>query len=127
MTKIFIDSSYFIRLLIRDTESQFLISKELFEQIEKDEIVGVTSLLSVIDIVESLENYYLIPREHYVPVLLKLFSFRSMRFIDIKKNLLFGILEDFSKLNLDFVQCYIRKVKGDKELVSFDKNLLRSI
>lgn len=126
MRQLILDTSVIVRFLTRDIETQFQESKDIFMEIEDQMAVGYISLLTLQELLWTLEHSYTIPREDFVPKLITLFSLKNIKFIDSKKSFLFEILEEYKNSAFDFSQVYLLKVKGDKLVATFDRQLLKA-
>ncbi len=127
MRHIILDTSILVRFLARDNETQFQESREIFTEIEDQMSVGHISLLTVQELLWTLENTYTIPREEFVPKLITLFSLKNLKFLDIKKAVLFDILEEYKDSVIEFSQMYLLKTAEDKQIMSFDRQLIKII
>jgi predicted nucleic acid-binding protein len=127
MKHLLLDTSIFIRFLTHDVEDQYQESRELFMEIEDGMATGFVSLLTLQELLWALEYTYLIPKEEFVPLLTKLFSIKNLKVIECKKSLLLTIFEKYEKGILDFTSVYLLAVKDKREIMTFDKKLLKAI
>lgn len=127
MKHVLLDTSIFVRFLTHDIEDQFQKSREVFMEIEDNLTTGFVSLLCLQELVWALEYTYFIPREEFVPLLIKLFSMKNLKPIDCKKSVLLKVFEEYEKNTLDFSSVYLLQIKEKREVVTFDKKLLKFV
>lgn len=120
-----LDSNIFIRFLIQDVPLHFEESKGIFEDIEGGKAKGFISLLVINEVIWILENFYELERKVYIPKFLELLSLRNIKVMEAKKDTILTILHDMQKHNVDFTDAYLFAAKGEKSVVSFDKDFER--
>ncbi len=121
MNKVYLDTNVIIRLLTKDKAHQYQQAKKVFKRIEKGKIKAYLSILVVNEIIWIAENFYNLERDQYLPILLKLFSLKQIKCIEIKKAWLLDLLKNLIKKKVDFTDFYLSKIcaKGEK-VASFD-------
>lgn len=121
---IFVDTNYFLRLLLKDVKKQHQQAKELFLKGAEGKTKLFTSTIVVFEIYWVLSSFYQRKKEEITEVLEKVFQ---LGFIKINnKDMLQKALEIYKTTNLDLEDCYnlsLVKKKGIKEFKTFDKNL----
>jgi predicted nucleic acid-binding protein len=125
MTSQYVDTNIFIRFFIADIPSQFAIAEAFFTQVEQGQQSGLVSILVVNEIIWIMEHFYHLKRSLYLPKLLKLLSLKNLRCVEIKKEILIGILEKMQASNIDFTDAYLSATAEDKPVLSFDRDLRR--
>jgi predicted nucleic-acid-binding protein len=104
MKKYFIDTNYFLRLLLKDNLSQFKKVYQLFQLGMEGKIKIYTSVMVVFEIYWVLSSFYKRNKKNIVSVLKKILA---MRFIDFENiEILEKALDLYSRTNLDFEDCY---------------------
>ncbi len=121
-----IDTNIFVRLFTSDEEQLLARSVELIERIEGGEEKGVISVLVLNELIWVLEQFYGFKKTDYVPDILELLSIKNMKILETKKKYVVDALKLMLTKNLDFTDCYLLQVKGDHELFTFDKPLLKA-
>lgn len=123
---IFVDTNFFLRFLLKDVNSQFLIARELFLRASRKEVKLTTSLLVFFEIVWVLRQSYKKNKTALINVLEKILKLD----IEIKeKKLLLQALNIFKKSTLTLEDCYnltFSRQEGIKDLKTFDKKLLKN-
>jgi predicted nucleic acid-binding protein len=121
---IYNEANIFNRLFTSDVEHLHIRSVKLIEKIENGDEVGVISVLVINELVLILENFYHLKKGEYIPKVLGLLSIKGMKILEAKKKHVVEALELMLKVNLDFTDCYLLQVRGDRELFTFDKKLM---
>jgi predicted nucleic acid-binding protein len=124
---VLIDTNIFVRLFTSDVEHLHIRSVKLIEKIEDGDEVGVISVLVINELVWILENFYHLKKEEYIPKVLGLLSIKGMKTLEAKKEHVVEALELMLEKNLDFTDCYLLQVRGDREFFSFDKKLMKLV
>lgn len=123
---IFVDTNFFLRFLLKDVSSQFLIARELFLRASRKEVKLTTTLLVFFEIVWVLRQSYSKNKIALINVLEKILKLN----IEIKeKKLLFQALNMFKKSTLTLEDCYnlaFSQQEVIEEFKTFDKKLLKS-
>lgn len=122
MTQVFLDTNIFIRLFVRDIESQFQIAKEMLIKIENAEAEGIISILVINEIIWILDNYYKQERSIYIPQLLKILALKGIKVHEAEKDVLVRVLEYIAVTKFDFTDVYLFNISQGKEILSFDKD-----
>lgn len=122
MSQIFLDTNIFARYLVGDIAPQKLEAKEIFDSIYQGKNTGVVSILVIDELIWVLENYYNYERKDYLPKVIKLFSFKEIRVLEIKKEIIMDIFESMLESKVDFTDYYLMKVSKGRKIVSFDKD-----
>lgn len=129
MKKIFINTNYFLRLLLKDNKTQFEKAYHLFQQAINQKIILYTSLIVIFEIYWVLFIFYKKNKKKIVWYLEKILK---MSFIEIEnREILLKAIDIYKNRNIDdFEDCYnlaYFKEKKLSEFLSFDKKLLKFI
>lgn len=124
----FIDTNYILRLLIGDIPLQAERSRNLFKEIEEEKITGIVSLLVINELIWILEHFYEKKRIEFIPQILKLFSLKKIKILEIKKKDLVMILDKMKRSSLDFTDLYLLyfSEKSKDDIATFDKEIVVS-
>lgn len=126
MTTIIIDTNIFVRLLTQDISSQFEKAKKFFEAIEKSQQKGLVSILVINETIWIFRRYYGLKRKAFIPQILQLLALKNLNITEVKKNVIIKVLELMLKRNIDFTDAYLLCTKEDKEIFSFDEELIKT-
>lgn len=118
-----IDSNVIVRLMIADVADQFEKARDFFKKVESGSKVGKISVLVVDEVIWVLENYYALPRELYLPQILKILAIKNVRVMEVKKSLVQDILKEMMKSQIDFTDYYLARNTDGIAVFSFDKDL----
>lgn len=121
---IFVDTNYFLRLLLRDVEKQHQKAKRLFQEAAVGKIKLFTSVIVFFEIYWVLASFYRKRKSKIAQVLRDLLK---MDFVKLEeKSLLEKAVKTFNQTNLDledsFNLVYAHRMKA-KDFKSFDKRL----
>ncbi len=122
MRDIVLDTNIFIRYFTQDVVSQYKIARQIFENIEGNNVRGLISILVVNEIIWIMDRHYRIDRTVYLPKLIRLLLLEHAEIIEIDKNLLIKILQVMQKTNLDFTDLYLLYTTDKTKIYSFDKD-----
>lgn len=122
MRDIVLDTNIFIRYFTQDVVSQYKIARQIFENIEGNNVRGLISILVVNEIIWIMDRHYRIDRIVYLPKLIRLLLLEHAEIIEIDKNLLIKILQVMQKTNLDFTDLYLLYTTDKTKIYSFDKD-----
>ena len=122
---VLIDTNIFVRLFTSDVEHLHIRSVKLIEKIEEGDEVGLISVLVINELAWVLSEFYGMKKQEFIPDLLELLAFKHLNILETKKKYVVDALELMLKKNLDFTDCYLLQVRGDRELFTFDKVLLK--
>lgn len=124
---IFIDTNYFLRFLLEDNNSQYLITKELFLDGAKGKINLTTSIIVFFEIYWVFKSYYEKNKTEILEILQKILK---MDFIEFdQKGILEKALEIFNQTNLSLEDSYnlaFAKEKGVNQFKTFDQLLVKN-
>lgn len=121
-SELLLDSNVFIRLLVRDIESQLKEAKKVFEGIEQGKNNGYVSLLVLNEVIWILDNYYNLPRSMYIPELLKIIALKCIKMLEVDKNVVIEVFDRMQSSKIDFTDIYLFKVAAGRKIVSFDRD-----
>lgn len=126
MKKYFVDTNYFLRLLLKDDKEQFEKVYNLFRQAINQKIILCTSLVVIFEIYWVLFSFYKKNKKRIVWYLEKILK---MSFLEIEnREILWQALTLYKNSHGDFEDAYniaYFKEKKLSDFVSFDKKLLK--
>lgn len=126
MKKYFVDTNYFLRLLLKDDKEQFEKVYNLFQQSINQKIILYTSLVVIFEIYWVLYSFYKKNKKRIIWYLEKILK---MSFLEIEnREILWQALTLYKNSLGDFEDAYnlaYLKEKKLSNLASFDKKLLR--
>lgn len=121
---IFVDTNYFLRLLLKDVAKQHQEAKKLFQKGALGEIKLFTSTIVFFEIYWVLSSFY---KQKKAKIIETLTDILKMSFIFLeKKELLQKALKIFAKTNLTLEDSYnlvYAKEIGAEDFKTFDKKL----
>ena len=124
MKKVFVDTNYFLRFLIRGDEEQFQTVSKLLKDGLSGKVVLVTDEVVIFEIYWVLKSFYKIEKEECVRLLIKILE---LSFIEIeKRSELLVALSTFSKENIELEDGYHLACSVGKkcdELATFDEKM----
>ena len=122
----FVDTNYFLRFLLRDNESQYEKTKQLFIEASNGEIELTTSVIVFFEVYWVLKSFYGKSKSELCEILDKLLA---LTFIHLEeREILKNSLQFYEAYSLSFEDCYnliYIKERGVKDLRSFDNKLLK--
>lgn len=124
MTKIFIDTNFFLRFLLKDIHKQHQKTKELFLKGAKGKLQLFTSIIVIFELYWVLTSFYRKNKQKIVKILQELLK---LKFIELKeRETLTRATQIFSTTNLDLEDSYNLTYalrENAKQLATFDKKL----
>lgn len=76
MQQIYVDTSYFLRLLRKDNASQYAEAFSLFSRAENREVKLITSIVTVFEVIWLLRSVYLLEKTECYHYLLKILELK---------------------------------------------------
>lgn len=126
MKEIILDTNVFLRHFVKsDDPQQSARARQIFEEVEKGDLIVWVSILVLNEVIWSMKKYYELKPADFLPDLLKLVSLKGIRFIDAKKTSIMRILKKMQTARVDFTDFYLVEITKGKEIFSFDKNIQR--
>jgi predicted nucleic-acid-binding protein len=124
---IILDTSYYIRFLVRDNEKMYEDSTKYFEDLESSLIEVYLPDLILAEIVYVLTKVYELPRFDVATALQSIIAIDALSMDN--KSLALTTLELFSRENLDFADCFLLGYSqlSDYDVITFDKKLSNKI
>lgn len=124
MKKYFIDSNIFLRLIVKENESQYLACKMLFEAIKKNKFQAVTCNLVLAEIVWVLQSYYHKNRKQVIEALRAIINLRGLEIIRKQDyHLTLNLYERFGVKYIDAAIASIKPVyEGKWPVITYDKD-----
>ncbi len=123
---IFIDTNYFLRLIINDESVLHTKAKDFFLSAATNANEFMTSPLVLFEVYWVLKSFYKQTKEQRIATLQLILS---MNFIELDdRQLLFNALTRFSSANLELEDCYhLETAKANQcdEIATFDATLLK--
>lgn len=124
--KIFIDTNYFLRLLIGDIEKQSKAAKQIFRDGAAGKVKLFTSTIVFFEIYWVLSSFYQKKKTELIELLTNILK---MSFINLEeRELLQEAVKLFKKSNLDLEDSYnlvYAKRNNASKFISFDKKLTK--
>lgn len=121
---IFVDTNYFLRLLLKDNEEQHELAKQLFLQAQEGKVKLFTSLIVIFEIYWLLTSFYKKSKEDIAKVLSDILS---NEFIEIgNRQLFFEAVELYQNTKFDLEDSFnlvYAKSKDATDFKTFDKKL----
>lgn len=125
MARIFVDTNYFLRFLLKDVNDQFQDAKQLFLKSSEGNINLITSLVVFFEVAWVLRKSFPKDKQAFIDSLIKVLSLR----IELsERSLLLESLEFFRESSLSFEDCYnltFSQAEQVKQFCTFDKKLSR--
>jgi len=120
----FVDTNYFLRLLLNDNTLQHRTAKGLFEEGAQGKVALITSLIVLFEVYWVLSSFYKRKKTELIPILGDILS---MEFIIVKERLLLQeALMLFRARSIDLEDAYnivYAKAYKSKSFATFDKKL----
>lgn len=121
---IFVDTNYFLRLLLKDVDDQHKKAKKVFQQAAKGEKQIFTSTIVFFEIYWVLTSFYEKNKNEVVSVLNKILA---MKFVELKeREMLLGALKLFENESIDLEDAYnlvYAQSNNASKFNTFDKKL----
>lgn len=126
MKRYFVDTNYFLRLLLKDNEVQFQKVYDLFQKSIKKEVELSTSIIVIFEIYWVLKSFYKEKKQEYCE---KIKQILKMDFVDIEnREVLQESISLFENCNLEFEDCYniiyAKSIQGT-DFASFDEKAVK--
>ncbi len=124
---VWIDANVVLRYLIRDDEKLFSLASRVMEMAERGEVRLHLSPLTVAELVWVLDSFYDYPRNQVADVVS---SFVKAGGVAVEeRDLIIKALEDYSNLNVDFIDAYIaaRAHAANWPVVTFDRDHFKKL
>ena len=123
---IFIDTNYFLRLLLQDDDNQHKKAEKLFLEAAEGKVLVFTSIIVIFEIYWVLKSHYKKTNRQIYEFLTKILK---MRFISLPEaNLLQETVQIFLQTNFGLEDCYhliYSKEFEAQNLATFDEKLLK--
>lgn len=123
---IFVDTNYFLRFLIRDNKTQFLVAQQLFLQAAQDKIKLVSSTVVFFEVSFVLKGVY---GKDRLKLSERLFKMLNLKLDLENREILFETLGYFQQSSLSLEDCYhlafAKQVKA-KDFKTFDLKLQKA-
>ncbi len=124
---VWIDANVVLRYLIRDDEELFFLASRVMEMAERGEVRLHLSPVTVAELVWVLDSFYDYPRNQVAEVVS---SFVKAGGVAVEeRDLIIKALEDYSNLNVDFIDAYIaaRAHASKWPVVTFDRDHFKKL
>lgn len=119
MTKIFLDTSVFIRFLTKDDQEKYRDCMQLFTSIEQGKFKPYTSNIVILEIIFVLTRIYRFPKNQALDAIDKLFNLRNLTVLE-KTNTIKAI-ELFRLHSVKYPDCLIAtQVPASVALITYD-------
>ena len=123
-----IDTNIIVRFLVEDIKEnkQYKLIFDLFEKVEKKEILISIEPVVVAETFFVLTKFYEIPRVEVCRKLIDILGFSGVQITN--KNVVIKVLERLMKKKIDFVDSYLIELALDRGMNIFtaDKDLIKS-
>ena len=121
MTEFFIDTNIFLRFLTNDIPAQAQAVEEVLKRANKGEIDLYTSVLTLAEIVWTLESYFDLLREDIHDKVIAILNTTGLRVEEADR--LAQAVTLYADLNIDFIDAYNAvwmKDQGLSKVITFD-------
>jgi len=119
MTKVFIDTSVFVRFLTGDEQQKYKDCIKFFELVELGKLRPYTSNIVILEIQFVLVRLYNFPKEKVLADIRSLLSLRNL--VLIEKSNTVGALALYKKHNIKYPDCLIAtQVPKSSKIVTYD-------
>ncbi|MBD3366518.1 PIN domain-containing protein [candidate division WWE3 bacterium] len=129
MKKVFVDTNYFLRYLIKDVPAQSRQVSALFKKGMVGEVALVTSVIVFFEVSWVLSSYYGFEKDSIVKALGGLSSLDFLTIDFNQRDLFLEALDLYASVpKLDLEDCFVvvsALGEGCVEVASFDRDLLR--
>lgn len=126
MTSYFIDTNYFLRLLLKDNLNQFKLVKNFFRNAVIEEMDLYTSAVVIFEIAWVLSSFYKKKKSMVIEFLNKILT---IEFVHIEnREIIINSVSLYGLSNLELEDCYnvsFYKEKSLQEFATFDKKILK--
>jgi len=124
VTKVFIDTSVFIRFLTQDNQQKFEQCAKFFELIEQGKLRPYTSNIVILEIQFVLTRLYSFPKDKVLSDINKLLSLRNL--ILVERTDSHKALTIYKKYNVKYPDCLIvTQIPAGSKLVSYDNDFVK--
>jgi predicted nucleic acid-binding protein len=122
MTRYFVDTNLFLRLLLKNHPEQSPIAERIFQKAEEGKLKLWTTDVVISEIVWVLKSFFKQPPFKIQQSVSKVFGITNLSILN--KKLLIQALDDFVKKNVDFVDAYNYQLAKlhDRKILSFDED-----
>ena len=123
---IFIDTNYFLRLILKDNQKHFLEAANTFKQAALGKISLVTSTVVFFEVAWTLRHIY---KDDHLALGEILFKLLQLNFKINDRSLLIDAVVRFKDSDLELINCYNLELAKDlkiKEFKTFDQKLARA-
>ncbi|HNQ16657.1 MAG TPA: PIN domain-containing protein [Candidatus Woesebacteria bacterium] len=117
-----LDASICLALLFNDNPLQNIKAKRFFRQVESSIFKADLSLLTLNDLIISIEKMYDLNRRQYMMELRDLVSLKGIRIIEIKKFDCLHLLRKYEKNHLTFTDTYLLWLSEKQKLTLMTVN-----
>ncbi len=117
----FVDTNIFLRYLTRDDEAKAKRALALLQRIERGEERVETSLLTISEVIFTLQRYYHVPKARVRELLTPVIALRGLHLPE--KHRCLAALDLYVDQNISFVDAYhavLLKARGTAEIYSWD-------
>lgn len=125
MDRIFVDTNYFLRFLLKDVSSQSQKAKQLFGQGARGEVELFSNILVIFEVFWVLVSFYQKDKSRAVQIIKRMIEDLSFIEFSERKEILKAI-ELFQESSIEFEDAYHLAFSFSKKgsgLASFDKKL----
>ena len=120
----FVDTNYFLRLLLADNKDQYLTAKKLFQDGASGKVKLFSSTIVFFEIYWVLHSFY---KQKKAKIIKALFAILKMNFVRFEEeNLLIKAVKIFKNTNLDLEDSYnlvYAQKNKTSDFMTFDKKL----
>lgn len=120
----FVDTNYFLRFLLSDTEAQYQKATDLFLEGADGKVNLITSTIVFFEIYWVLSSFYEKQKTELIEMLEKILN---LNFIILReRQILFASLSLFKRITLNLEDCYnlnYAKSESVKNFMTFDQKL----
>lgn len=114
---IFVDTNYFLRLILKDVDHQYKIAKPFFEKASKEDTLLTTSTLVFFEIFFILKNTYKKSKAEIIKILRNIIN---MSFLYLEeKHILINALKLYETSTVELQDCYNVAYCRDKDIEDF--------
>lgn len=122
--KIFLDTNFWVRFYLEDTQEQLAVCRDLISQVEEGSFQTYTSSIVFLELSYVFKSVYKLPFSKIVEILESIFTLRGIIIID--KTDINKALRFYKKYKIKFTDCLIAsQLPKNTILVSFDEELVK--